>query len=189
MASRAVIALICAAGVAAAQAQVKRPANPLSTVLRGQYDGVIELVVRAAEKMPEANYGFKPTPDVRSFGELVGHVVSNNLIMCSAALGEAIPPPTADLGSDKTAKADLQHALQVAIAYCSRAYGMTDEQLAQSVLERRVTVRLQPLVWNAGHNYEHYGNMATYMRMKGLIPPSSERPEIEQRLQGTEPRQ
>ena len=97
--------------------------------------------------------------------------------MCSAGLGEPIPPPAADMGSDKTAKADLQHALQVAIAYCSRAYAMTDEQLAQSVLERRVTVRMQPLVWNAGHNYEHYGNMVTYMRMKGLIPPSSERPE------------
>ena len=95
----------------------------------------------------------------------------------------------ADLGSDKTAKADLQQALQVAIAYCSRAYAMTDEQLAQSVLERRVTVRMQPLVWNAGHNYEHYGNMVTYMRMNGLVPPSSERPEIEERLQGTQPRQ
>jgi hypothetical protein len=66
---------------------------------------------------------------------------------------------------------------------------MTDEQLAQSVRERRVTVRLQPLVWNAGHNYEHYGNLVTCMRMKGLIPPSSERPETEQRLQATEPRQ
>ena len=81
MSPRTVMVLICAAGVAAAvQAQVKRPANPLSTVLRGQYDGVIELVVRAAEKMPEADYGFKPTPEVRSFRELVAHVVSNNLI-------------------------------------------------------------------------------------------------------------
>jgi hypothetical protein len=190
MTPRMIMVLMCAAALAAAvHAQVRRPPNPLSTVLRGQYDGVIELVVRAAEKMPEGKYGFKPTPDVRSFGELVAHVVSNNLIMCSAALGEPIPPAAADLDSAKTPKADLQHALQVAIAYCSRAYAITDEQLAQTVLERRVTVRLQPLVWNAGHNYEHYGNMATYMRMNGLIPPSSERPEIEQRLQGTEPRQ
>ena len=65
---------------------------------------------------------------------------------------------------------------------------MTDAA-AHSVLERRMTVRLPPLVWNAGHNYEHYRNMVTYMRMKGFIPPSSERPEIEQRLQGTEPPQ
>ena len=134
--------------------------------------------------MPEADYGFKPTPEVRSFRELVAHVVSNNLIMCSAGLGEPIPPPAADLGSDKTAKADLQHALQVAIAYCSRAYAMTDEQLAQSVLERRVTVRMQPLVWNAGHNYEHYGNMVTYMRMKGLDSTVFRAARIEQRFRG-----
>ena len=105
--------------------------------------------------------------------------------MCSASLGEAPPPPVADLQSKNTSKADLQHALQVAIAYCSRAYATTDEQLAQSAPERRVAVRMQPLVFNAGHNYEHYGNMVTYMRIKGLVPPSSERPEIEERLQGT----
>jgi hypothetical protein len=126
---------------------------------------------------------------VRSFAELVAHIISNNLIMCSASLGEVIPPPAADLTSEKTTKAELLQALRVAIAYCSRAYATTDVQLAQSVRERRVNVRLQPLVWNSEHNYEHYGSMATYMRMKGLVPPSSERPEVEQRLQGTERRQ
>jgi uncharacterized damage-inducible protein DinB len=186
--TRRSVALLAVVGcVALAEAQTRRPANPIATVLKGQYDGVIELVVRAAEKMPEANYGFKPTPEVRSFGELVSHVISNNLLMCSAGLGEMPPPAAADVRSATTPKADLQHALQVAIAYCSRAYEQTDEQLAQSAPERRVVVRMQPLMWNAGHNYEHYGNMVTYMRMKGLVPPSSERPEIEERLQGTQP--
>jgi uncharacterized damage-inducible protein DinB len=187
MARRIIAFLVCVAGASLVQAQTRRPANPISAVLKGQYEGVIELVVRAAEKMPVANYRFKPTPEVRSYGELVGHVVENNLLMCSAALGEAPPPPVADMRSDKTSKADLQQALQVAIAYCSRAYAMTDEQLGQGAPERRVAVRMQPLVRNAGHNYEHYGNMVAYMRMKGLVPPSSERPEIEMRLQGTQP--
>ena len=185
MSRRILVLLMCVALVGLAQAQARKPANPLATVLRGQYEGVMEYVVRSAEKMPEANYSFKPTPEVRSFGELVGHVISNNLIMCSAALGENPPPAVADLKSDKTPKAELQHAIQVMMAYCSRAYAMTDEQLADTVPERRVAVRMQPLVWNAGHNYEHYGNMVTYMRIKGLVPPSSERPEIEIRLQGT----
>jgi uncharacterized damage-inducible protein DinB len=177
--------LICAALVALPRAQTRsKLPNPISTVLKGQYDGVIELVVRAAEKMPEANYGFKPTPEVRSFGQLVGHVAENNLLLCSAALGENPPPAVADTQSEKTSKTDLQHALDVAISYCGRAYQFADEQLAEVVPERRVAVRLQPLIYNAGHNYEHYGNMVTYMRMKGLVPPSSERPEIERRLQG-----
>src|SRR5262245_43691060 len=125
MSRRTLVFLMCVALVGLVQAQNRKPANPLATILRGQYEGVMEYVVRSAEKMPEENYTFKPTPEVRSFGELVGHVIDNNLIMCSAALGENPPPATANVKSDKTSKADFQHALQVMMAYCSRAYGMT----------------------------------------------------------------
>ena len=181
--------LICAAlsGPAAeAQTRSELP-NPLSTVLRRQFEGVLQLVVRAAEKMPEAEYGFKPTPDVRSFGQLVGHVAASNFLMCSAALGESEPQFAVDLRAATTSKPDLQRALTAAVEYCQRAYAFTDDQLADVVPERRVGVRMQPLVFNAGHNYEHYGNMVTYMRLKGLVPPSSERPEIEQQLQQGQP--
>lgn len=172
----------------AAHAQRSSLMNPISTILRRQYEGVIELVVRAAEKMPAEFYEFKPTPEVRTFGQLVGHIAIDQFQMCSAALGIVDPPlPKVDLRSAAAPKADLQKALKDGIDYCAKAYAYTDEQLAESVPERRVGVRIQPLIYNAGHNYEHYGNMVTYMRMKGLVPPSSERPEIEERLQGTPP--
>ena len=72
-------------------------------------------------------------------------------------------------------QADLQKALQDSITYCARAYAVTDAQLAEPVPTRRVPFRAQPLIFNAAENYEHYGNMVTYMRIKGLVPPSSEK--------------
>ena len=188
MKSRSVAVLVCAALAGSADAQTRSELpNPLSTVLRRQFEGVFELVVRAAEKMPETEYGFKPTPEVRSFGPVVGHVAASNFLMCSAALGESEPQFAVDLRAATTSKADLQRALTAASEYCRRAYAFTDDQLADVVPERRVGVRMQPLMFNAGHNYEHYGNMVTYMRLKGLVPPSSERPEIEQQLQQGQP--
>ena len=184
-----VVACAALAGLASAQTRSKLM-NPISFVLRRQFEGVIELVVRAAEKMPEADYGFKPTPEVRTFAQLIGHITIDNFQMCSASMGIMdSPKPTIDLRAATASKAELQKALKASIEYCNRAYAYTDEQLGEMVPERQVNVRMQPLIYNAGHNYEHYGNMVTYMRLKGLVPPSSERPEIEERMQGTPRRQ
>ena len=132
-------------------------------------------VIRAAEKMPEENYSFKPTPEVRSFGQLVGHVADANYMFCSVALGE--PNPAKNIEKTKTSKADLVAAMKDAVAYCNKAFdGMTDAKGSQivQIFGSMKAAKLTVLSLNTAHTDEHYGNMVTYMRLKGLVPPTSE---------------
>src|ERR1700690_2521714 len=96
------------------------PANPITASEKGFYSFVSGAVVGAAQKMPEENYSFKPTPEVRSFGQLVGHVADASYSFCSQAIGEA--NPVKDIEKTKTSKADLVSAIKNAIAYCNKAY-------------------------------------------------------------------
>ncbi len=148
--------------------------DPLSAGNKGIYNIIKNNLVRAAEKMPEENYAFKPTPEVRSFGQIVGHVADAQYTFCSAALGEKSPAP--GIEKSKTSKADLTLALKDAFAYCDKAYdGMTDAHAAEIVkFFGREQAKLTVLAFNNAHNDEHYGNIVTYMRLKGLVPPSSE---------------
>jgi uncharacterized damage-inducible protein DinB len=132
-------------------------------------------IERAAEKMPEEQYAFKPDPAVRSFGQILGHIADADYLFCSAVLGENSPSP--GIEKTKTTKAELRAALRDAFAYCNRAYdALTDASANETVKafgqERN---KLGALWFNASHNLEHYGNLVVYMRLKGLVPPSSER--------------
>jgi uncharacterized damage-inducible protein DinB len=149
-------------------------ADPLSAGNKGVYNIAKGNLIKAAEKMPEENYGFKPTPEVRSFGQIVGHVADAQYMFCSTALGEKNPAP--GIEKSKTTKADLVQALNDAFAYCDKAYnGMTDAHAAEMVkMFGQERAKLTVLAFNAAHDFEHYGNLVTYMRMKGLVPPSSE---------------
>jgi uncharacterized damage-inducible protein DinB len=155
-------------------------ANPLAGSLKGMYDGIKKNLSESAEKMPEANYSFKPTPDVRSFGEIIGHVANSNFFFCSRVKGEKNPNDGNDL-EKKTAKADLVKGLQDAIAYCDGAYGSATDATAMEIVKtceppnQREVPRAQFLIGNIAHNNEHYGNIVTYLRLKGIVPPSTER--------------
>ncbi|MGH9722458.1 MAG: DinB family protein [Bryobacteraceae bacterium] len=140
-----------------------------ATLLQGR-----DLVLRSAEKMPEEHYGFKPAPEVRSFGALLGHIADGQYFFCGMTMSEK--PPAANVEKTKTAKADLIASLKEAFGYCEKAYNaLTETSQTQKVKflgsERP---RLSVLEFNNFHNAEHYGNLVTYMRMKGLVPPSSE---------------
>src|SRR6201987_3841517 len=177
-----VLCLMVPAGVALAQdkpAQEKpavSPENPLTSWNKIAYTRVKGIVVRSADKMPEENYSFKPVDTVRSYGQIVGHVADAQYSFCSIALGEK--NPALDIEHTKTSKADLIAALNTAFAYCDKAYdGMTDASAVQMIkLFGNDAPRLGALTVNNMHNLEHYGNLATYMRMKNLVPPSSEQP-------------
>jgi uncharacterized damage-inducible protein DinB len=160
----------------AALATPPSPENPLSTWNKLAYARVKGVLLKSAEKMPEENYGFKPVDTVRSYGQIVGHVADAQYIFCSLALGEKNPAP--DIEHTKTSKADLISALNTAFAYCDRAYdGMTDTSAVQTIkLFGNDAPRLSALTVNNMHDLEHYGNLATYMRMKNIVPPSSEQP-------------
>lgn len=177
-----VLCVLVPTGVAMAQdkAGQEKPGvaveNPLSSWNKGAYARLKGLMARSAEKMPEENYGFKPVDTVRSYGQIVGHLADAQYEFCSMALGEK--SPGLDIEHTKTSKADLIAALNTAFAYCDNAYGgMTDASATQTIkLFGNDAPRMSALIVNNMHNMEHYGNLVTYMRMKGIVPPSSERP-------------
>ena len=163
--------LICLlAPVAASLAQE----NPLSFHTKYMYQGIKGLLLKSAEKMPEENYGFKPADTVRSFGQIIGHAADSQYTFCSVALGEKNPAPKVE--QSRTSKADLVAALKEAFAFCDKAYdAMTDASGKETVkLFRQDMPKLGVLAVNNLHSTEHYGNLIVYLRMKGLVPPSSE---------------
>lgn len=168
-------ALASASFAAFAQETPAAPANPITASEKGVYGYISGEVIAAAEQMPEENYSFKPTPDVRSFGQLVGHVADAQYGICSGATGATSPGK--DIEKTKTSKADLVAALKEAVGYCNKAFdGMTDAQGAQMTKMMGYNMaRLAILSINTAHMDEHYGNMVTYMRLKGLVPPSSQK--------------
>ncbi len=162
------ICLIAPAAVALAQD------NPLSAYNKGTYGGVKSILLRSAEQTPEEYYNFKPTDGVRSFGQIVGHVADAQYMFCSIVLGEKNPAPKIE--QTKTSKADLIAALKDAFVYCDKTYdGMTDASAAQMVkLFGGDTPKLGALATNNIHTMEHYGNLVSYMRMKNIVPPTSD---------------
>jgi uncharacterized damage-inducible protein DinB len=128
-------------------------------------------VLQSAMDVPEEKYGFKASPDVRSFAELFAHVAGSQSMFCAVALGESQP---AEDAVKATTKAALIEALKKSNADCDRAYAQTNAEASRNVDvfgEKRS--RLYALILNATHDGEHYGNLVTYMRMNGMVPPSS----------------
>ena len=133
-------------------------------------------VTQAAEDMPEAKYGFKPTPDVRSFGELIAHVAGSQYMFCAAATGDSARAEDDIEKKKMTGKAELVAAMRASNEYCARAYHQTDDASAAKVkLFGQEQTRLYALMINATHDAEHYGNIVTYMRLNNMVPPSSKR--------------
>lgn len=193
---RVVLLVLFAAFVAVplaahAQASPAPAGDAASKVLKSSFDRISSLLVASAERMPEENFAFKATPDVRSFGAIVAHVANSHYGYCARIKGEK-NPAAADF-EKLTAKADILKALNESIAYCAPLYsGLTDAgalepapappaaaapqgqapKAAQPPAPPRP--KLQMLLGNVTHDWEHYGNLVTYLRLKGLVPPSSD---------------
>lgn len=169
------VALVVAAPAIAQEPKAAAPMGAVET-MRRNLNYVGQMVTRSAEQMPEADYAFKPTPEVRSFGQLMGHVADANYLFCSLILGEA--NPSSENEKTKSSKADLVAAVKASYEYCGRAYALADADTASTIqLFGQDWTRLSGLVLNIGHNWEHYGNIVTYLRLKGQVPPSSQRRE------------
>jgi uncharacterized damage-inducible protein DinB len=165
---RALIVCLFAATAAFAQE------NPLSAFNKRAYSQVSSWLLASAERMPESGYSFRPADTVRTFGQIVGHVADVQFAFCSAVLGEKNPPPRVE--QTKTSKADLVAALKDGFAYCDRAYSAaTDASGVQMIKFAGSDMpKLSVLQVNIAHCSEHYGNLVTYLRMKNIVPPSTE---------------
>ena len=172
--------IILLAFIAAAQLQaqaVTTEANPMVATARAEWQPIIGYITKAAEQMPEADYAFKPTPTVRSFGQLIGHLADGQTIICNAALAQTSNAAEGDIEDKVTAKADLIAALRKSTDLCTRAYAQPDAATTGMIkLFGQNKTRFAALVRNTVHDGEHYGNIVTYMRIKGMVPPSSQPP-------------
>jgi DinB superfamily len=151
------------------------PAQSASSAaeVKQAYNGVKRNILAAADKMSDADYSFKATPEVRTFGQLIGHVADAQMRGCSAVNGQM---KQGDAG-DKTAKADLEAALKDSFAECDKAFDALTDANANEALSmgRGQRTRLGALYGQVVHDNEMYGYMSVYMRLKGMVPPSSER--------------
>ncbi len=165
--------LICLLAPAAVAVAEDRPLNAFNV---RAYGYLKDILLRSADKMPEENFNFKPTEAVRSFGQILGHVADSQYLFCSIVLGEKNPAPKIE--KTKTSKADLIASLKDAFAYCDKAYnGMTDASGSETVkLFGDNMPKRDVLTVNNMHSVEHYGNLVTYLRLKNIVPPSSEQP-------------
>jgi uncharacterized damage-inducible protein DinB len=185
MLNRTLVVFVCALTLPVAAAAQEpappsgaKPAPPSISASGGMkrlYTGVRGWILRAAETMPEEHYAFKPTPEVRSFGELLGHVANTQYNFCAPARKIASPNKQ-NIEKTATTKAALVGALKEAFAFCDPAYELTDAGITEPAKWGPGEVAAgYTLTFNIAHNFEHYGNMVTYMRLKGLVPPSSEK--------------
>jgi uncharacterized damage-inducible protein DinB len=148
--------------------------NPLSDDVKRAYSQVKDNILRSAEKMPEENYNFRPAPRVRTFGQVLGHIAQEQyLYFCGPLKGEQ---KAADIERTKTSKADLIAALKDSFAYCDAVYDQMKDQDATTVVNTggNKSTRLRLLWMNIVHDESHYGNLVTYLRIKGIVPPSTE---------------
>jgi len=150
------------------------PSNPAVSGLQMTWGMMTGYITRAAEQMPESDYSYKPVATVRTFGEMIGHVAGAQNMICAAALGD---PQKSEDDIEKSAKtkAALVAALKASNEYCAKAYQMSDAATAgMTKLFGQDRSKAFALSLNATHVGEHYGNLVTYMRMKGMVPPSSQ---------------
>lgn len=143
--------------------------------LRSQMDGFRQNILESAEKVSAADYSFKPAPEVMSFHQLLAHLTDANYSLCSPLKNEANPNPGAT--EKKAPGKDVIPALKASFDYCDGALAaMNDAKLAGAIKRGNAE---RPLAYYALHLLDHtalhYGNMITYMRLKGIVPPETER--------------
>jgi hypothetical protein len=172
MKCRAIVILV--AGMVGAFPLPAQKADPFSAELRQMYDYVKNSLTKMAEKMPEQNYSFKPTADTRTFGQIIGHVADVQARTCSTINDR----PKSLNGGSKTTKVELLATLKESFSMCDQAFdSLTDANALETFLlpqgqhHSRVGLLMMAVV---SHSNEEYGYMAVYLRLKGIVPPSSE---------------
>jgi len=146
--------------------------NPFSDDARQTYALIKDSLLKAADKMPAESYSFRTVPQVRTFGEMIAHIADAHVRMCGVVRGEQV----GNISTGKTSKAELVAALKASFEACDPVYEhMTDAVGAGKVKWARWEMsKLGLLNWNISHDNEMYGIIGAFLRIKGIVPPSSE---------------
>ena len=181
-------AVCCAVlSVAGASARVQTPATPaqprplptLVVEVQNIFNNIKANMTKAADQFPEDKYSWAPTPDVRSWGGLLSHIIDDNNGACFLLAGEPSAQPRLDNAGKPTdagkgmTKADIVKGLADSFARCDKAFAAVT---TENMLERNGTgnrSKIGAMIYNTQHINEHYGNIVTYMRLQGMVPPSS----------------
>ncbi|MGD8319510.1 MAG: DinB family protein [Gemmatimonadota bacterium] len=150
--------------------------NPVADALRGNLERSARNMVAAAKAMPGDKYGFKPTDPQNSFGHIVSHVAGSNNFLCSTVSG--MDAPQAQVPDGDASKDDLVAAMQTSYDYCSKALaGLTDAQLSDMVpyFGNRQVTRATAVLGLSDDWADHYGQLAMYLRLNGILPPTARR--------------
>jgi hypothetical protein len=166
----------CAVAVLMISGSALGQGNQFATELQGNYARLKVNILKAADKMPPADYSFKPTPDIRTYARVVNHVTEAQLHICGAA-DNVDPSALPKVPAETADKAAIVEALKASFAECDKAYaGLTDANMADMLAAGPAKrTRLSMLWGNVAHDNEQYATLSLYLRLKGLVPPSSEK--------------
>jgi hypothetical protein len=167
-------ALLLSASAVFAQAPAPGPTGPAAEVL-GTYNRLKPNVIKAAEKMPEADYQYKPTPEIRTYARVVNHITEAQFHTCTTLNGTAFDK--ASVPSDTATKDVIVAALKASYAECDKAYGaLTDANISELLTAGQGKRSRIGMAWgNVSHDNEQYAELSTYLRLKNLVPPTSEK--------------
>ena len=173
--SLVVVLVAFAAGSAQAQTASKASgAAAAATGITNIYHMAHGYILKTAEQVPEEKYGYQPTKEVRTLGSILGHIADAQNFFCATIAGA--PKEYAAVNEKLTKKADIVAALKASFDACNAAYAkVTDADMTRivDIFGQKVPLS-QALAMNAAHDMEHYGNLVTYMRENGMVPPSSQ---------------
>lgn len=163
---------------AAAEAQ-QASGDPLTGALKRQFDNVSRNVKESAEKMPEDKFTYQASKDVRTFAGFIGHIANSQFSGCARAKG--VDNPNKEDFEKVTSKAALVKGITASNDFCASVFtGANDKWMLETITQgqppnQQQVPRAAILAGNTSHSNEHYGNLVTYMRLNGLVPPSTER--------------
>jgi hypothetical protein len=174
-----VLVLAGTASAASSQTKAGGAAQPITQAMRQAWDGVRLNIKESADLMTDANYAFKPTADVRSFGQVLAHLAGANYVYCAAARAEKSPHGEDEFEKAATTRASIIKALGESLTYCDAAFASADDKKLGETIDMPFgmprAARAAALIGEISHMNEHYGNLVTYFRLKNIVPPSSRR--------------
>ncbi len=155
-------------------------AGPVTTSIRSVFDEVKDYMLRSAHMVSEKELAFRPegvTSEVRNFGQILGHVANESYTFCGPVMGASDKTPNGIDFEKVTSKVEMEKALAAGFAYCDKAFNYVNDHNGGEPVKifGQDTTRLGGLAYNNAHDFEHYGNLVTYLRAMGKVPPSSQK--------------
>jgi hypothetical protein len=169
---------VSSAGLATAQIPAGMKVG-LVEYLQGGYEGLKSTVTGVAERMPEAEFGFRPSSQaqVRTFAQVVAHIAASQFSTCANLRGTANPVAGRDLEKELTTKPAALKALAESFAHCDDAVASLSDATAGEFVSvgRGQAARAAVVAGLLAHTSEMYGVSTVYLRARNLVPPASER--------------